>query len=79
VAINPRLPDRTMCIGPKMSPDERELLQFPDKNIDIFAWSTSNLIGVSRGVIEYRLHVNPNAKPKKQKHHKMSEEKVVIP
>jgi hypothetical protein len=77
LAIDPRVPDRTMCIGAKMSPEEQaELLQFLDKNSDIFAWSTSNLIGVSREVIEYKLQVNPNLKPTKQKLCKMLEEKI---
>jgi hypothetical protein len=53
-----------------------ELLQFLDKNNDVFVWSTSNLIGVSREVIEHKLQVSPNAKPKKQNLRKMSEEKV---
>jgi hypothetical protein len=39
-------------------------------------WSTSDLVGVSRDVIEHRLHVSPSARPKKQKLHKMSEEKI---
>jgi hypothetical protein len=43
-----------------------------------FAWSTSDLIGVNTEVIEHKLQVNPNAKPKKQKLHKMSEEKVEV-
>jgi hypothetical protein len=30
-------------------------------------WSTSDLVGVSRDVIEHRLQVNPSAKPRKQK------------
>jgi hypothetical protein len=51
-------------------------LQFLDKNNDVFAWSTSELIGVSRQVIEHKLQVNPNAKPKNQKLHKISEEKI---
>jgi hypothetical protein len=51
-------------------------LAFLDKNIDVFAWSTSNLIGVSKDIIENRLQVSPNAKPRKQKDRKMSEEKV---
>jgi hypothetical protein len=59
-----------------MSPEEQaKLLQFLDKNSDIFYWSTSDLIGVSREVIEYKLQVNSNAKPKKQEFHKMSKEK----
>jgi hypothetical protein len=65
--LDPRVSDRTVCIGAKISPHEQaELLQFLDKNSDIFAWSTSDLIGVIREVIEYELQVNPNAKPKKR-------------
>jgi hypothetical protein len=60
-----------------MGPEEQaELLQFLDKKSDVFAWSTSDLIGISREVIEHKLQVNPNAQPKKQKLCKMSEEKI---
>jgi hypothetical protein len=39
-----------------MSPEEKaELLQFLDKNSDVFAWSTSDLVGVSREVIEHKM------------------------
>jgi hypothetical protein len=76
VALDPRVPNRTVCIDAEMSPKEQaELLQFLDKNSDVFTWSTSDLVGVNREVIEHKLHVNPNVKPKKQKMHKMSEEK----
>jgi hypothetical protein len=51
-------------------------LSFLDKNINVFAWSTSDLVGVSRDVKEHQLQVIPNARPKKQKLHKMTEEKV---
>jgi hypothetical protein len=37
---------------------------------------TSDLVGVSRDIIKHRLQVSPNARPKKQKLHKMVEEKV---
>jgi hypothetical protein len=77
VALDPRIPDRTICIGAEMSPEEQtKLLQFLDKNNDVFAWSTSDLEGVSREVIKHKLQVNSHAKLKKQKLHKMSEEKV---
>jgi hypothetical protein len=77
VALDRRVPDTTVCIGTEMSPEEQvELLQFFNKNNDVFAWSTSDLVGVSREVIEHKLQVNPHVKPKKQKLHKMSEEKV---
>jgi hypothetical protein len=51
-------------------------LAFLNKNNDVFAWSTSDLVVVSKDTIEHRLQVNPNAKPRKQKLQKMSEEKV---
>jgi hypothetical protein len=77
VALDPIVPDNTACISAKMSPEEQvELLQFLDKNNDVFPWSTSNLAGVSRELIEHKLQVNPHAKAKKQKLHKMSKEKV---
>jgi hypothetical protein len=50
---------------------------FLDKNNNVFAWQTSDLTGVSRSIIEHMLQINPSAKPKKQKLHKMSDEKVV--
>jgi hypothetical protein len=67
VALDPRVPDKSVCIGTKMSPQgQAELLQFLDKNIDVFTWSTSDLVGVSREVIEHKLQVNPHVKPKKR-------------
>jgi hypothetical protein len=76
VALDPRVPGRTVCIGAEMSPEEQaKLLQFLDKNSDVFVWSTSDLIGVSREVIEHKLQVNPNVKPRKKKLRKMLEKK----
>jgi hypothetical protein len=51
-------------------------LTFLDENNNVFLWSTSDLIGVSRDIIKHKLQVNLAAKPRKQKLHKMSEEKV---
>jgi hypothetical protein len=66
-----------VCIGVKVSQQEQAgLLAFLDKNRDIFVWSTSDLVGVSRDIVEHLLQVNPSVKPKKQKLHKMLEEKV---
>jgi recombinational DNA repair ATPase RecF len=46
-----------------------------DKNSNVIAWSTSDLVGVSRDIIEHRLQVSPNVKPKKQKLCKLADEK----
>jgi hypothetical protein len=42
----------------------------------VVVWSTSDLVGVNRDIIEHQLQVSPNARPKKQKLCKMAEEKV---
>jgi hypothetical protein len=64
-------------ISQDLSPkEETKLLSFLDKNNDIFARQTSDLMGVSRSIIEHRLQVNPSAKLKKKKLHKMSDEKI---
>jgi hypothetical protein len=52
--LNPRVPDKTVCIGGEASQKEQaKLLGFLDKNSDVFAWSTFNLVGVSRDIIEH--------------------------
>jgi hypothetical protein len=77
VPLDPRVPDRTVCIGAKVSQQEQaELLAFLDKNNVVFAWWTSDLVGVSRDIIEHWLQVNPSTKTKKKKLCKMSKEKV---
>jgi hypothetical protein len=62
------VPDRAIWLDTETCPEEQvELLAFFDNNNDVFAWSTSNLVGVSRDVIKHRRQVNPNGKPEKEK------------
>jgi hypothetical protein len=58
------------------SREEAELLSFLDKNNDVLAQRTSDLMGVSRDIIEHKLQVNRAAKPRQQRLHKMSDENV---
>jgi hypothetical protein len=41
----------------------------------VFTRRTSDLMGVSRDIIGHKLQVNPCARPRKQRLHKMSDEK----
>jgi hypothetical protein len=55
VPLDHRVLDRTICISVEASQQEQmELLAFLDKNTDVFTWSTSDLVGVSRDVIEHQ-------------------------
>jgi len=77
VPLDKYLPDRQVTISAALEPEEeRELLEFLNKNKDVFAWSASDLRGVSRDIIEHKLDIDPKIKPKKQKLRKMSDDKV---
>jgi hypothetical protein len=74
--LHPRVPNKTIFLGKDLSPEEEaEILTFIDKNIDVFLWSTSDLIGVIRDIIKHKLQVNPATKSRMQKRSKISEEK----
>jgi hypothetical protein len=46
--LNPRVPDKMVCIGTKANQqDQAELLSFLYKNNDMFAWLTSDRVGVT--------------------------------
>jgi hypothetical protein len=52
VSLDLRVLDKIVCIGAEASQEElTKLLSFLDKNNDVFAWSTLDLVGVSRDVI----------------------------
>jgi hypothetical protein len=71
------MPDRAVTIGAHLNPqEEKELIQFLNKNKDVFAWSAKDLQGVDRDIIEHALETDEKIAPKKQKLQKMSEEKV---
>jgi hypothetical protein len=51
-------------------------LKFLFNNKDVFAWSTNDLCGFNRDVIEHSLNVDPAIRPRKQKLRKMSNDKA---
>jgi hypothetical protein len=55
---------------------EERLLSCLNRNKDLFAWSTLDLIDVSRTIIKHSFVIDPTMCPKKQKLHKMSVEKI---
>jgi hypothetical protein len=77
--LDTRVSDKMVTISQDLAPsEEEELLSFLNKNSDVFAWRISDLTGVSRDIIEHKLEVNPSARPRKQRLHKMSDEKITV-
>jgi hypothetical protein len=77
VPLEHTIQDRKVIIRSNLSTKEGELIDTLAKNKDVFAWSASDLQGVSRDIIQHSLDINPKMKPRKQKQRKMSEERIL--
>jgi hypothetical protein len=66
VLLDAMVLDQTIVIGSDLSADEEaNLVQFLQKNKDVFAWSAKDLTGVDRSFIEHKLNIDPSVKPRK--------------
>jgi hypothetical protein len=78
VPLEQAVPDRRVIIGAILSTEEEsQLIETLAKNKDIFAWSASDLLGISRDKIQHSLDINPKIKPRKQRQRKMSEDIIL--
>jgi hypothetical protein len=70
--------DRKVIIGGKLSKqNEAVIIETLAKNKDVFAWSASDLQGVSRDIIQHSLDLNPKVRPRKQRQRKMLEDRIL--
>ena len=70
------VPDRIVTISKGLEKiEEARLIQFLRNNQDVFAWSSSDLRGVSQEVMELELRVAPKVKPWKQRLRTMTEDR----
>ena len=77
VPLDPLVPNKQVIIGTRLSQEEEnKLVEFLWSNKDIFAWSSNDLGGVSRDIIEHKLDNDPKIRPKKQKLRKLAEDRV---
>jgi hypothetical protein len=66
VPLDPATPKQMVVISEDLtSQDEEKLISWLSQNKDVFAWSTLDLVGVSRSIIELDLGINPSVRPKK--------------
>jgi hypothetical protein len=58
--------EQKVLLGSQLSDEqEKTLLRFLFNNKDVFAWSTKDLCGVHRDIIEHSLNVDPAFRPRK--------------
>ena len=61
-------PEKFTRIGTSMKEKtKRDLVQFLRENIDVFAWSHEDMLGIDPNVITNHLNVYPSSKPVRQK------------
>jgi hypothetical protein len=77
IPLDPATPKQTVVISEYLtSRDEEKLISCLSRNKDVFAWSTLDLVGVSRSIIEHGLGIDPSVRPRKLRLRKMSDEKT---
>jgi hypothetical protein len=79
VLLDEMVLDQAIVMGSNISSGkEVMLIQFLQKNKDVFAWSAKDLPGVDRNFIEHKLNIDASIKPRRQKLRKMSDDKVAV-
>jgi hypothetical protein len=69
--------EQKVLLGSVLSDEqEKTLLRFLFNNKDVFAWTTNDLCGVNRDIIEHSLNVDSSFRPRKQRLQKMSNDKA---
>ncbi|KAL8102954.1 hypothetical protein AgCh_027474 [Apium graveolens] len=70
-------PSKVLIIGFNLSPDLREdLARFLRRNLDVFTWSHSDMIGIDPNVMCHRLNLDPKKKGVRQKRRPISGERA---
>ncbi|XP_074287811.1 uncharacterized protein LOC141612962 [Silene latifolia] len=76
IRLDEEHPDRTVLIGATCSEELRnQLIQFLKSNMDCFAWSHNDMVGIDPSVISHKLSVNPSCTPVQQKRRKFAAER----
>jgi hypothetical protein len=69
--------EQKVLLGSQLSDEqEKTLIKFLFDNKDVFAWTTNDLCGVNRDIIEHSLNVDSSFRPRKQRLQKMSDDKA---
>ena len=61
-------PSKTTKVGKELQLSlKEEMVKFLKRNLNVFAWSHEDMLGIDDGVIKHRLNINPMKKPIQQR------------
>ena len=76
VLVDPNDPSRTVLVGNLLLEEEKqEQIGFLKQNLDVFAWTHKDMVGVDPSNLVQCLNVKTTAKPVKQKHRHFAPER----
>ncbi|KAK6127697.1 hypothetical protein DH2020_038571 [Rehmannia glutinosa] len=76
IELIPEEPGKTTRVGTQLSPElTEEVIGFLRRNIDVFAWSAGDLLGVDPAQVTHHLNVDKTVRPVKQKKRPFGAEK----
>ena len=65
VNIDPQNPSRMVKLGKNLCGERKaELIKFLQENLDVFAWSHEDMVGISSSVIMHTLHLDKSVPAK---------------
>ncbi|XP_074366739.1 uncharacterized protein LOC141707460 [Apium graveolens] len=78
IPVDKNDPSRVLKVGSQLDDEMRgSLARFLITNLDVFAWSHSDMIGIDPEVMCHRLNILPNCKGIRQKHRPVSGERAI--
>ncbi|KAL8479441.1 hypothetical protein ACS0TY_026364 [Phlomoides rotata] len=76
IPVDPARPELEVMIGSQIPPEMRgEMIDFLKSNIDIFAWSHEDMVGIDPKHACHRLKIDPKKRPVSQKRRKLGPDK----
>ena len=77
IPVDEHDPFRVLKIGSHLNPDIRDsLISFFKANLDVFAWSYADMVGIDTEVMCHPLNIDPNNKGVRQKWRPVNEERA---
>nr|XP_009387907.1 PREDICTED: uncharacterized protein LOC103974748 [Musa acuminata subsp. malaccensis] len=72
-------PDQTVKVGSELLEHERaRLINLLQENVDVFAWSPTDMAGVDLEVSQHHLCISPDARPVKQRPRRLAPERQQV-
>ena len=75
ISIDVNNPSKVLKLGKNLANETRQAItSFLVKNLDVFAWSHEDMVGIDPKVMCHRLNIDPNHRPVRQKRRAMDVE-----